>query len=44
VTADQFTPIYGTELIGIIQCMYADYVIWCGRLAGLVDHFLNGED
>jgi len=41
VTAHQFGPIYGTEIITVVQCMYADYVIWGGGLAGLVDHFLT---
>ena len=30
VTVHQFGPIYPTELIAVVQCMFADYVVWDG--------------
>jgi len=37
----QFGPICRTEIIAIVQCMYADYVVWGDELSGLVDDFLT---
>jgi len=40
VTIHQFGPIYPSEIIAIVQCMYADYVVWDDGSDGLVDDFL----
>jgi len=40
VTVHQFGPVYPTGIITIVQCMYADYVVWNGGAGGLVDVFL----
>ena len=36
VTIHQFGPIYRTEIITSVQCMYADYVVW-GDGSGALD-------
>ena len=30
VTVHQFGPLYSTEIIAMVLCMYANYVIWGG--------------
>ena len=41
MTVDQFGPIYHTEIITMVRCMYADYVVCGGVSGGLVDDFLT---
>ena len=40
MTEHQSVPIYRTEIIAIVQCMYAHYVIWGGGSGELVDDIL----
>ena len=40
VTVHQFGSVYPTEIIAIVQCKYANYVVWDDWLGGLVDDLL----
>ena len=43
MTIHQFGPIYPTEIIAVVQCMYVDYVIWNGGSCGLLMTFNGGD-
>jgi len=39
VTIHHSGPIYRTEVITVVQCICANYVIWDSESGGLVDDF-----
>jgi len=44
MTVHQFGPIYPTEIIEIVQCMNADYVIWMvAQVGGWMTCKVNGR-
>jgi len=41
VTVHQFRPIYHTKIFTVVQCIYANYVIWGDGSSRLVNNFLT---